>query len=160
MNDLSWLGGLIDGEGSFFFRVWINHRKNLVINGRFSISLTEGNWSTVIETILKDRDIHYAKRKRMGQTEISIGGPHLKRFSQIIRPHLVIKKRHAEIMVKFPSRNRNQYSDNRDIFSKQLELFDELSKMNVQKNRKRKWTKDSIMGMFEIDKKGHVKRKR
>jgi len=115
-NELSWLGGIVDGEGSVLLSKDI-HRKFKCVHPRMTITNTEPKMINKIIEILKKYYIPHHIRmrspkkgqsiKRLGKpylplTEIRIEGfRRLKKFLPLIKSYLISKREKADLLEEF-----------------------------------------------------------
>ena len=125
--DLAWLGGVIDGEGTFTLRIHGRKRNKLLITPVFSITNTDFVITDNIERILKENDIPFwvtyvsneAHPKWKPKKEIvNMGVRRLSKFIPVILPYLVGKEEEAKIVCEFCDR-RLKMLGNRSYYTKE-----------------------------------------
>jgi hypothetical protein len=130
--DLAWLGGIIDGEGTFTLRIHGRKKNRLLISAVFTITNTDFVITDNIERILRENNIPFWVSERKTQDKnpnwkpakeiVNMGIRRLLKFIPVILPYLVGKKEEAEIVYEFCDR-RVKMLGNRSYYTKEdLEL--------------------------------------
>lgn len=134
VKDLSWLGGIIDGEGTITIRYKRRRNQSSILQPVFTIVNTDFEIIDNIERILKEEKIPYwvSKSKQTKNwkprkiVEIS-GIKRLSRFLPLMEEYLVGKKKECQIVKDwclYRLGKRPEYSD------KDIKLVIELKKLH------------------------------
>jgi len=115
-EDLLWLAGLIDGEGSFTVSIGPDKYSGLGIRPRFvlGIKADSSGWEKRVEKVLKKYEISYSlqiKRKHNSRWSdlyriFIYRQEAVEKFSKLFYPYLTIKKRQAKLFSSLPKGRR------------------------------------------------------
>ena len=147
----AWLAGLVDGEGCFTLSISVQHKKSLHISPRFSISMKQGEWAKRVAEILNLHGIPFHQRTRKNQYEITVSsGTAVRKLIDILLPYLVVKKRLAQRLTKFPmAPPRNRFTPIDRVYLDEIcELVDFVRAFNKGKNRRHRWDGKTIRAYF------------
>lgn len=128
ISNLSWLGGIIDGEGCISFHtVAGKKRKSRPVTPKINITNTDMEMITYIMSILDENDIAYyvenrkgTKRNKPSKAIIIKGCKRCLKFLPLIIPHLVNKRKRAELLYEFCVLRHNEKSRPYSEYEKQL----------------------------------------
>ena len=124
--DLTWLGGFIDGEGSFFFARNANPttQRGYVWRPTFKVSNTDAPTLDVVIDILRENGLPYYvdswrrldhPRYKPYWTVMVYGPKRMGRFCRALIPYLRTKRHEAEIVLEYCERRlAKPYEKNAD----------------------------------------------
>lgn len=118
LSKLSWLGGIIDGEGCISFHtVAGKQRKARPVTPKISIANTDMEMIDFIISVLDEYTVPYyvesrkgGKRNKPSKAIIIKGCKRCLRFLPTIIPHLVNKRHRAELLYEFCQLRHNEKS--------------------------------------------------
>ena len=151
--EISWLSGLIDGEGSFV--LGISKQKTLRtprIELKFVITMSRGEWEQKATRIFDLCGIKYSTDIRGTLFRIWVNGtPQVKKLCALIKNSSVVKKAIIERFLDFQSvgYKRNQYCNHDKATIQRIAGdIDFVRKFNRKRNAPYKWDGKRIMEAF------------
>ena len=105
---IEWFAGLIDGEGCFYFQIYVRQDKRAItVIPKFSIAMSDGDWISPVKTILTEHQIPFSIREHRHIQELSVRGFNsVKKLCAILLPYCVVKKPALQLMLNHKQRKQ------------------------------------------------------
>ena len=137
IRKLSWLGGIIDGEGTITIRIHNRKHNRTLLTSVFSVANTNKIIIDKIEEILKEFKIPFwmsytDKTKRWKpKWEIHVMGlRRVKKFLPIINEFLVGKKKEGELALQWCNRRLSKLGKNEFYDDDELRIYNEIKSLH------------------------------
>ncbi len=174
-TDLSWLAGIVDGEGSYSFQFTKSKSERKFVSSRicfvpqFSLGMIQGKeWEQKLKKIFKKYNIKFGmysdKRKNYKGKHIVLytvqRWSNVVKLSKLLYPYLTVKKNHAKLFIDFEGKRPKLIKRAFDgkTFKREIDwksayklinLVEKIRELNGKKQNV-KWTKNKIINQLKI----------